>query len=118
MTAILRIAPNLGDISQAPIAAAKLLQGQPNTTTAHQFTNSQNNFHCGVWSSDAGKWTLNYTEDEFCYIIDGEAMITDRSGHEEKLAKGDTFVVPAGFTGTWETIKTVQKFYAIYEKAE
>ena len=118
MTAIIRIDANLGDISQAPISASKLLQGQPTTTTAHQFTNTENNFHCGVWSSDTGKWTLNYTEDEFCFIMDGEAIITDADGSSEKLTKGDAFVVPAGFTGTWETVGTVQKFYAIYEKAE
>jgi len=118
MTAIIRVTPDAGDISHAPIAAAKVLQGKPNSTTAHQFTNNQNNFHCGVWSSDAGKWTLNYTEDEFCYIIDGEAIITDQNGVKENLTKGDAFVVPAGFSGTWETINSVQKFYAIYEKAE
>lgn len=117
MKQLIRIAAGLGDISTAPIAAEKLLRGSPNTTTAHQFTNTQNNFHCGVWGSNSGKWTLNYTEDEFCYIISGEAVITDSQGHTEQLKKGDAFVVPAGFNGTWETLGTVQKFYAIYEKS-
>lgn len=118
MSAIIRIKPNLGDISQAPIAANKVLRGTPVSTTAHQFTNGENNFHCGVWGSDSGKWTLNYTEDEFCFIISGDAIITDSEGNREILTQGDAFVVPAGFSGTWETPTSVQKFYAIYEKAE
>ncbi|UTA46306.1 cupin domain-containing protein [Simiduia sp. 21SJ11W-1] len=115
---LLRIKPDQGEISQAPISAAKLLAGSPVSKTAHQFTNMAHNFHCGIWESDAGKWTLNYTEDEFCYIIDGSAIIEDEQGLKETVNKGDAFVIPAGFKGTWETLGQVQKYYAIYEAAQ
>lgn len=115
---IMRIIEGQGDLSSGPVAAAKLISGNPMTHTDHHFSNSQNNFHCGIWSSDSGTWTLNYTEDEFCYIISGKAVITDADGTAETLVPGDAFVVPAGFTGQWQTLGEVKKFYAIYEKAE
>lgn len=115
---ILRIREGHGDFSSAPIAPAKLLSGNPMTRTDHHYSNAANNFHCGIWASDSGKWALNYTEDEFCYIISGRAVITDADGVEEILETGDAFVVPAGFTGQWETLGEVRKFYAIYEKAD
>ena len=115
MTAIIRIVNNGGELSQAAIDPARLLAGSPMARTAHQFTNRAGNFHVGIWESDAGKWTVNYTEDEFCYIIEGTAVLTDADGRAETLRAGDAFVVPAGFSGTWETVGQVKKIYAIYE---
>nr|WP_010132395.1 cupin domain-containing protein [Microbulbifer agarilyticus] len=98
------------------VAPEKVLTGNPQQWTEHFFTNKKENFFCGIWSSDAGKWSLTYSEDEFCYIIDGEAIITDADGDSERVTTGDAFCIPAGFEGTWETIGSVKKFYAIYEE--
>jgi uncharacterized cupin superfamily protein len=35
----------------------------------------------------------------------------------EEYVAGDTFLIPNGFTGTWETVKHVKKFFAIYKPA-
>lgn len=112
---ILRIVNDGGDVSQAAIDPARLLAGTPIGKTAHQFTNGAGNFHVGIWESDTGKWTVNYTEDEFCYIIEGCAVLTDSDGHAEEMQQGDAFVVPSGFAGSWETKGFVKKFYVIYE---
>ncbi|EAR59969.1 cupin domain-containing protein [Neptuniibacter caesariensis] len=99
-----------------PIAVDRVLAGAPKEVIDNLFTNSKENFFCGVWSSDSGKWTLNYTEDEFCYLIKGKAILTDSQGKVEELNAGDAFVIPAGYQGTWETVGEAQKFYAIYEE--
>ena len=113
---LLRIREGEGARESGPVAQEKVLSGMPQQLTEHFFTNAKENFFCGVWSSDAGKWTLTYSEDEFCYIIGGEAIITDAEGNSEKVVTGDAFCIPAGFEGTWETIGSVKKFYAIYEE--
>ncbi|MFI2811909.1 cupin domain-containing protein [Microbulbifer sp. JSM ZJ756] len=113
---LLRIEEGAGEREAGPVAPDKLLAGQPQQLTEHFFTNSRDNFFCGIWSSDAGKWELTYSEDEYCYIIEGEAAITDSDGHSERVATGDAFCIPAGFRGTWETLGSVKKFYAIYEE--
>jgi len=114
---LLRIKPS----AEAPIATdinpERVLSGAPKEIIDNLFTNSKENFFCGVWSSTEGKWTLNYTEDEFCYLIKGKAILTDAQGVAEQINTGDAFVIPAGYQGTWETIGEAQKFYAIYEEA-
>ena len=114
---LLRFVAGQGEQESGPVAEEKLLAGHPQQVTEHFFTNSKENFFCGVWSSDAGKWTLSYSEDEFCYIIEGEAIVTDGDGHAETVVAGDAFCIPAGFEGSWETVGSVKKFYAIYEES-
>jgi uncharacterized cupin superfamily protein len=99
-----------------PVDPARVLAGAPLACVANAFSNGRGNFHCGVWGSTSGCWRINYTEDEFCYLIEGEAVITDADGCAETVRAGDAFVIPAGFAGTWETRGGVRKFYAIYEE--
>ena len=113
---LLRVRDGDGEREAGPVAKEKVLAGMPQQLTEHFFTNAKKNFFCGIWSSDSGKWTLTYSEDEFCYIIEGEAIVTDADGTAEKVSAGDAFCIPAGFEGTWETIGSVKKFYAIYEE--
>ena len=101
-----------------PVNPERVLGGSPKECVENLFTNSKENFFCGVWSSTEGKWELNYTEDEFCYLISGRVVLTDAEGHQEILSAGDAFVIPAGYKGSWETIGHAKKFYAIYEESE
>lgn len=116
MSKLQRLPASTGDAEASPIAAEKLISGNPTNMLNNMFTNTKENFFCGVWSSTEGKWELNYTEDEFCYIISGKAIITDAEGHSETVVAGDAFTISAGFSGSWETIGEVKKFYAIYEE--
>ena len=113
---LLRVEQGKVERESGPVAPKKVLAGSPQQWTEHFFTNKKENFFCGIWASDAGKWSLTYSEDEFCYIIEGEAVITDSEGGSERVVAGDAFCIPAGFEGTWETIGSVKKFYAIYEE--
>jgi len=103
--------------ANSPINPDRVRAGSPKESVENLFTNSKENFFCGVWASTEGSWNLNYTEDEFCYLISGRAVLTDVEGHEEILSAGDAFVIPAGYQGTWQTIGHAKKFYAIYEEA-
>jgi len=40
--------------------------------------------------------------DEFVQILSGTAVITDASGTSQTFNAGDSFIVPKGFSGTWE----------------
>ena len=114
---LIRVSPYLNHQTSTPVNPERIIQGQPMERSNNVFTNDKENFFCGVWESTTGKWNLNYTEDEFCYMIEGEAILTDAQGHSETVKSGDAFVIPAGYTGTWETIGTAKKFYSIYEEA-
>ena len=114
---LLRVSPSLEGQVQTPVAKERLISCAPLERLNNVFTNTKENYFCGVWESTTGKWNLNYTEDEFCYMIEGKAILTDAQGNAEEINVGDAFVVPAGYQGTWETIGIAKKFYSIYEES-
>ena len=97
------------------IEAGKLLAGSPRTTLANHYSDTSQRFHCGTWGSTPGRWRVSYTEHEFCYLLEGRVRLTADDGTVAEFRAGDAFVVPAGFSGTWETLETTRKHYAIFE---
>jgi uncharacterized cupin superfamily protein len=97
------------------IEAAKLVSGTPRTSVANHYSDATQRFHCGSWGSTPGKWRVSYTEHEFCYLLEGRVRLTADDGSALEFRAGDAFVVPAGWSGTWETLETTRKHYAIYE---
>ena len=42
-------------------------------------------------------------------------MLRDSDGSERALNAGDNFIIPAGFEGEWEVLKTTKKTYVTYQ---
>ena len=72
-------------------------------------------FRTGFWSAQPARADIAYTKDELCTLLEGEVRLTDETGHSETYVAGDTFVIPKGFKGVWETVRPVRKFFAVYE---
>lgn len=81
------------------------------TNTLH-FTSADGAFTAGIWESTPGKFRAVYEEDEFYHMLHGKVVIADDEGNARTFHPGDTIVVPAGFTGTWEVLEPTRKFYA------
>lgn len=107
------VKPRGGKAEKAPIEAKKVLAGAPVTGTRNDFTNAKGKFHCGVWTSTKGKWTVKYGEDEFIVLLAGKVKLTPDGGKAKTYKAGDAFVIPKGFVGTWETLEPIRKYYAI-----
>ena len=58
----------------------------------------------GFWEGAAGRWRINYTEEEFCHLLSGTVVLTDDVGASRRFEAGASFVIPAGFTGAWENL--------------
>lgn len=43
----------------------------------------------------------SYEFDEFVYVINGQATLTDDTGYAQTFQTGDFFMVPKGFSGEW-----------------
>lgn len=93
----------------------KVLAGAPRTTVSNHYADPGARFFAGTWASTTGKWRVRYTEHEFCHLLDGKVTITADDGREWCFGPGDTWVIPAGFSGTWETVEPARKRYAMYE---
>ena len=53
--------------------------------------------------------TLQTRQKEVCVILEGRMRLTDLHGNAKEFGAGSTFVLPAGFKGTWETLEAVKK---------
>jgi len=92
-----------------------ILAGIPRARVANQYSDASNQFFCGMWQSNSGKWRIRYTEHEFCVMLEGRVRIEATSGERYEFRAGDAFVVPAGFEGSWEVLEACRKWYAIFE---
>lgn len=105
--------PVESDVSE--VGADRLISGKPVTRVANYFSDSTQQFFAGRWSATRGKWRVRYTENELCVMTAGRVVIESESGESRSFAAGDAFLVPAGFSGTWEVLEDCSKIYAIFE---
>jgi uncharacterized cupin superfamily protein len=98
-----------------PPAPEKLISGNPRQNIWNVYSSGDAKFHSGIWDAEAGQWHINYTEDEYCMILEGESVIADEQGKERTVKAGDQFVIPSGFKGTWTVPVYCKKIYVIYE---
>jgi uncharacterized protein len=115
MPRIVAIPHTTAGAERSPVAADRLIAGQPAQAIANAYSDPGEAFHCGVWEGDAGAWRVRYTEHEFCHMLAGRVRIVGDDGSETIVAAGDSFVIPAGFGGIWEVLEPARKLYAVYE---
>jgi uncharacterized protein len=117
---IVRLQPGAADIAgeEYHVAPDKLLAGNPRQTAWVHYSDPGGKVSVGYWRSEPGKWRIAYTEVEYCQILEGISIITDDTGVAVRLGPGDSFVVPRGFTGSWEVVVSTRKLFVIYEAGD
>ena len=48
-------------------------------------------------------------------MLEGCILIREDDGSETLVVAGDSFVVPAGFSGTWQVLEKARKVYVIFD---
>ncbi|MBF8778544.1 cupin domain-containing protein [Pseudomonas fulva] len=96
-------------------AAEKIIAGDPQQLVYNHYASPCGQFAAGVWEGAVGQWTVNYTEHEYCEIVQGVSVLRDTEGNAKTLRAGDRFVIPAGFQGTWEVLEACRKIYVMFE---
>ncbi|WP_287149990.1 cupin domain-containing protein [Mesorhizobium sp.] len=70
----------------------------------------------GIWEATAYTERLvNYPKDEFMYVIEGSVTIVEEDGREETFGQGDSFFMPAGFTGLWRQDEAIKKYFMVFD---
>lgn len=95
-------------------AADRLIAGDPVQRAWNAFTDVDDQFYVGHWSSTRGTWRVRYIECELCVLTAGRVELVSASGVRTSFGPGDAFVVPAGFAGTWTVLEDCTKIYAIF----
>lgn len=90
----------------------KVLSGTPNLQF-NEMINAER-VEAGVWSSDVSKWEIERWGVEEIFIIqEGRIKLTDSEGTVTELGPGDAFYCNQEWSGTWETLEDMKKFYII-----
>lgn len=92
---------------------SNVLSGDPSTVVEKVFVHPAGKLVSGYWECQAGKFTLCEPREEFCIILDGEAIITEEDGTSHTVKKGDAFMLPQGATTTWEIKDFVRKIFVV-----
>lgn len=68
----------------------------------------------GIWECTAGpsRWSLD--TNEFVHVLSGSMTVTPDGGEAFLAGPGSTFLVPKGWTGTWDIHDTLRKVYVIF----
>lgn len=103
------------EFEESRVDREKCLKGHPVQRTWHHFTSVDEKFLAGIWEAEPGCWRVSYTENEYCHILAGRSVMRDENGAERTVKAGDSFVIPAGFSGQWEVLDTTRKIYVIYQ---
>lgn len=97
-----------------PAEFGAILSGDPRETFLNVFDSGNARFACGVWQCTPGIIAMSdWPYDEFCVLLAGRVVITPQDGQAREYRQGDAFVIPKGFTGTWDVQETIRKYYAI-----
>lgn len=93
----------------------RLRKGNPQRKTWNHFSEPSENFNAGEWECEIGAWEVYYPaeSDEFCHILSGRMRLYDQHGEYREFSAGDSFVIPGGFIGVWETLQPLKKLYVI-----
>ncbi len=92
-----------------------LIAGDPQQRAEVQFESPCGQLSAGTWASAIGKWNVNFTESEYCEMLEGVSVLRDESGNERTVRAGDRFLIPAGFKGTWEVVEPSKKVFVAVE---
>lgn len=63
-----------------------------------------------VWEKEESTFPWEYTVQEVCLILDGNAVVQTEEGNVE-FGAGDYVVFPKGLKCTWEIKKKIRKHY-------
>lgn len=61
--------------------------------------------------------TRNFPYDQFVLVLSGKAVLTDESGNAQTFVQGDSFVIPRGFSGTWEEVGVFRELVVVIKEA-
>jgi len=103
---------------QKPLAppSAESLSGEILVRGRVEFANDDKTIISGVWESEPGtsRWEF-LTRGEIVHILAGRMRVQRDGEGAVELTGGMSAFFPIGWTGTWEIIEPVRKFYVVYK---
>jgi uncharacterized cupin superfamily protein len=64
-----------------------------------------------IWEKEVSEFPWHYDEQEACYILEGDVVVTPQGGEPVQFGKNDFVVFPEGMSCTWNVRQAVRKHY-------
>ncbi len=64
-----------------------------------------------IWTKEVSEFPWTYDEQETCYFLEGDVVVTPDEGEPVEMGKGDLVTFSAGMSCTWNIRSNVRKHY-------
>lgn len=64
-----------------------------------------------IWTKEASEFPWSYDQQERCYIVEGEVVVTPDGGSPVTIGQGDVVTFPRGMSCTWHVRSPIRKHY-------
>jgi uncharacterized cupin superfamily protein len=68
-------------------------------------------FNWPIWEKEISQFSWTYDDQETCYFLAGNVVVTPDGGQAVQMGKGDLVTFPAGMSCKWEITSDVKKHY-------
>jgi len=68
-------------------------------------------FQWDIWTKEISRFPWQYDEQEICYFLEGDVVVTPEGGKPVSFGKGDLVTFPEGMSCVWDVRKPVRKHY-------
>jgi uncharacterized cupin superfamily protein len=68
-------------------------------------------FNWLIWTKEVSEFPWRYDEQETCYFLEGDVVVTPDGGKPVEMGKGDLVTFPAGMSCLWKIRSNVRKHY-------
>ena len=75
------------------------------------YLNKLDVFNWPIWEKEISTFLWTYNDQETCYFLAGNVIVTPNGGQAVKMGEGDLVTFPAGMSCTWEITSDVKKHY-------
>lgn len=95
----------------------RVVSGKPSARVSDAFEEPSGAVKAGIATYQPGALDLlGYPYDEYCFLLDGQVIITSESGNKQTFAPGDAFMLPRGFKGRWDMPSGMRKYYVVFDR--
>ncbi|GET35935.1 cupin domain-containing protein [Microseira wollei] len=64
-----------------------------------------------IWTKEVSEFPWTYDDEETCYFLEGDVIVTPVGGEPVQMGKGDLVTFPARMSCTWKINLDVRKHY-------
>jgi len=64
-----------------------------------------------IWTKEVSRFPWTYDEQETCFFLEGDVVVTPDGGDPVHMQKGDLVTFPEGMSCTWDIKIPVRKHY-------